>query len=398
MLLAAGVACHPSVRSNAQNGLIRIPNELAHGHPWFPNSVRSPNSPGASITIPVEILAGTLLIRGSIRGRPISAVFDTGCARVILTPHLVRALHLPIAEEHLTIEGSTGATHRGLSSVHIDRLEIGGAPIVNQEALVDDLALLESGLGVPVDAIIGAGALRDQLVTVDYDRKQIVVEGGEIPVPDGVEILPATWSAGIPYVRLMVSGHPVMAVVDSGSSGGFALPSSLQKDLAFFKQPVPGHLAWGLTGTMREMAATIDGSIEVGRYHFDTPPVTLWTGDTSIGWDILRHFVVTLDAAHQRVRFARLSREAILLAPDRTGGFGVRKRDGHWIVADLIPNVESAAAIHLDDLILSVNGVVADTLTRDDWNRLLEGSVLRVSIMRGTEKLQVEVPVVELPF
>jgi predicted metalloprotease with PDZ domain len=109
-----------------------------------------------------------------------------------------------------------------------------------------------------------------------------------------------------------------------------------------------------------------------------------------IGTQILKHFVVTFDYAHSRMRLVPNRQFADPFLYNRAG-FTVDVQDDKYIVTDVVPNNPAAlAGIQNGDAILSLNGIsMKEIMAADDDTyaplRKPVGTVVRVVRQRGGE-------------
>ncbi len=84
-----------------------------------------------------------------------------------------------------------------------------------------------------MDGILGFNLFSDYLLTLDYAAKRVRIEQGQLPEPDGAEILNYESQNGIPIVELQVGEAKLKAHIDSGNTvGAFMLPASLAEKLS----------------------------------------------------------------------------------------------------------------------------------------------------------------------
>jgi Aspartyl protease len=346
------------------------------------------------VRVPLELINSMPILRVRVDGgAAIAAVFDTGAGPFVITPRRASEARLPSHVEPIVITSVDGKKDRQLPIARIARLDLEGVVAEKLEVLVaEELEEFGQALGAPIDAIVGAGLLRSKLVSIDYGASALVIEGGALPAPDGVEVLAADFSSLVPRVTISIAGKQVDVIIDSGCSNWLDLPMELEANLPLKSPSVPGTKHIGLNGEGRDRYARLAGKVQIGRHVLVDPPVHFGLGRARVCAQLLRYFTITLDARHARVRFHTDGVQPIAVSAERSAGLGVLKKQGAWVVADLMPGF-SLPDLALGDVILSVNDQAAETLTRTDWERLKRSPVLHVELRRGDRRFEVDLPV-----
>jgi hypothetical protein len=347
------------------------------------------------VEVPLTLINNMLFVDARIEGEAITGVFDTGAEMLVLTPSLVAASRLRAPTHGMVVVGVDGKKERVLPFAHV-RLQMGALTLPRIFAPV--LAELEEFgevMGRRVDALIGGALLRTKLVSIDYLAQRLIVEDGALPEPNGVDILPADFRSRVPLVSILVAGKPLSVVLDTGCSNWLDLPIALEATLPLKKAAIPGAKHIGANGEGRDRFARLNGEVRIGGHVLVDPPIHLGAGAARVCAQILRHFTITLDAVHARVRLHREGAQSILVEAERTAGFGLLRKHGSWVVADLMPNI-APPGIELGDVLVMVNDRPADPLTRTDLRELQMGEVLHLTIARGGQHIVADAPVREI--
>jgi hypothetical protein len=117
----------------------------------------------------------------------------------------------------------------------------------------------------------------------------------------------------LPAVPLKVGGNDVKVYLDSGAPFALALPTKYKDQIRLTAPAMEKGKARTHAGEFPIFKSTVDGDIEVGE--FKLPSRDLYFTDVALhpgaapqgelGYAALRDFVVTLDSANRRIRFAR---------------------------------------------------------------------------------------------
>jgi hypothetical protein len=108
---------------------------------------------------------------------------------------------------------------------------------------------------------------------------------------------------------LRIAGHDVHVHLDTGSPFGLVLPVKFLAELPLASYPRQSRKVRTGGGEFPVSIARVDGAIELGTYKLDLGEVRFsdarpGPGPTigNIGYDVLCHFVVTLDSQNRRIR------------------------------------------------------------------------------------------------
>jgi hypothetical protein len=131
---------------------------------------------------------------------------------------------------------------------------------------------------------------------------------GDLPRPDGAEILPLNSTRGLPSIDMLVGTSRVNALIDTGNLvPGFLLPGSLAPALTFVSSPVPYGTMRTVAGETAIRQARLKQAIQFGSHRFAEPMAVFpsISNNASIGSDVMSQFTITLDQRNHRVRFGK---------------------------------------------------------------------------------------------
>ncbi len=261
---------------------------------------------GDSVAIPFALASTQILIDDVfVNGEgPFRFLLDTGAmggGRVDVT--LVETLSLEPADEVMAGDG-TNRPDRRMPAYVLGTLEVGGLRCEGVSVLSRDYNRPGKEVRGHIDGVLGFALFEEYLLTVDYASRTIRVERGELPEPDGVEILAMAGDGG-PGVEVELGGRRHVARLDTGSMGAISVSEEIADSLTFQAEPEVIGEARTMTGAFSIRRARADGEFRIGR-HVRTSPEVVVGGPLlgmNVGGDLLREFVVTYDQRGQRVRF-----------------------------------------------------------------------------------------------
>lgn len=348
-----------------------------------------------SVSVPIELVGHLPFVRARVGDGPwLRGLLDTGAGGLLLTPHGAEVAHVPMQPRTILVNGVDGPAQRSVPVAKVRRLRMERLTLEDVHALVvPDLAELGEVVGEPVDLVVGSTLFGANLVTLDLERGSLTVEHGVL-LP-GPMVLAAGFASDVPHVRITVGGVSLVATVDTGCSGWLALPDELATRLPLRRAARPGPKHIGVNGEGRDRWGRLDGEVQVGPYVLVDTPVEFTSGEPRICAQLLRYFRITIDQRHGRVRLSREGDARVLVPAERTTGLGVLKRNGVWIVADLIPGL-APAGVALLDVVERMEGRLAAPLTRADWMEAQRAEHVRLTLLRDGQRIEVDVPVREV--
>jgi hypothetical protein len=190
----------------------------------------------------------------------------------------------------------------------VGEVELGDVVFRNVLAFVHPLPATGGNLGFEF--------FNDYLLTLDWAGGELRLARGELPDPDGKQILPFTYERNIPEIEIDIASLRLTAALDSGGAGEIILPPALAEKLPLVNPPEAAGTIENLFGDSWELLrARLDGTVRIGAFVFENPVLLFseWPEGVNIGREILNGFVLTFDQKNRRVRLERVK-------PQGTGG------------------------------------------------------------------------------
>jgi hypothetical protein len=270
------------------------------------NNLEVTGDPVAAKEINTRMQVGVL-----VNGKgPYRFVVDSGADRSVIGEALALRLGLPAGSPVML--HSTGSA-RQTGTVHIDKLGVGTSTIHDISAP----ALPERFLGG--DGLIGIDALIDQRLTIDFDRKTVVVQDTQRPeaaAGSGEIVITARRRKGQLILTQARAGFPIAAVIDTGTEVTIGNSALRAKLLRRRQAPVLTTTLISVTGDEITADLLPVPEIRIGDLVLhdvliafsDLPPFKLFGLDQEpailLGTDLLRSFRrVSLDFRRRKVRF-----------------------------------------------------------------------------------------------
>jgi hypothetical protein len=233
---------------------------------------------------------------------PYRLILDTGAQGSVLDRDLADELKLPAAgEARVASPGGKGAPAK---QVRLDRVEVGDAVLSAVPAVAFDRLFPDRGKDVP-RGVLSASLFPGFLVTLDYPQSRLVIRRGELPAPDGARVFAYDAKRPLPEIRLSIAGREVDLHLDSGAPGGIMLPLALAERLPLASKPVEVARGKRVDQDVVILGARLNGQVKVGRYVLENPELRfqdIADAPGHVGYEFLRRFAVTLDAANHRIR------------------------------------------------------------------------------------------------
>ena len=257
--------------------------------------------------VPMMFRGSMPVIEVMVNGQgPFLFAIDTGAqgmARV--DSALVEKLKLQAVGKVQASDGS-GQNIRTLDVVLLSSIAFGGVQFKDVRAGTRNYNTSPNTPGI--DGILGFNLFSDYLFTLDYPAKRVRLDRGELPRPNGAEILSFESPNGTPVVELTVGRAKVNAHIDSGNTiGGFILPASLVDKLSFMASPRTVGRARTVSSDIEIKEGHLKDNIRLGRFEFLEPTVVFpaLSNDANIGSKVLREFTMTFDQKNKRLGLQR---------------------------------------------------------------------------------------------
>ena len=277
--------------------------------PDTPVILREESNPGKielrtpEVSVPMHWLMKKPMVDVKINGKgPYRFFLDTGAQGSVLDQALAEDLKLPVLGDGRV--GSPGGKGLPAKKVRLDRLEVGDAVLSAVPAYAFDRSHLDRGKDSP-RGVLSAGIFPGFLVTLDYPQSRLVIRRGQLPAPDSARVFTYDAKRPLPELRLSVAGQQVDVHLDSGAPGGITLPLKLAERLPLASKPVEVARGRRVDQEVVILGAKLNGQVKLGRYVLENPDLRFQdipNAPGHVGYEFLRRFAVTLDAANHRVQ------------------------------------------------------------------------------------------------
>ena len=362
--------------------------------------------------IPFELVVKHVLLSVKVDGsRPLQFLLDTGDKFAIID--LDRAKELGLSLKGEIRVGGAGSQIIPGSRVENSWFTIPGLGGFSQPLdLAFPLQNFAALLGQDIDGIIGHDFIKEFVLELDYQARQIKLHdknnfayiGGGESVPIQID------ASGHPIIDAEVTpvgGEPIKGkfLLDIGSDASFALYSPFVTEHNLLRPQLKTIRALGAVGAGGEVAGRFGrvAQLKIGKFKLDNP-ITFFSQDKSgtfadnqtqgnIGEQILSRFKLFLDYEHERII---LEPNATFAKPFNEAFSGVSliaegKDYKTFRITDILENSPATTAgLQRDDVILSINGRPAGELTLSEVYEMFERRVsYKLEVRRGEQTLRV---------
>lgn len=260
-------------------------------------------------SVPLQPYGPFYLVDVTINDKgPFKFVIDSATTSTVLDVSVAQELGLVPA----------GASEDSLSGLELGSLQLGRAKFNAVSAKAFNLTDVW-GEGAP-SGVLGFDLFGDRLVTLDLPLQKLTVENGELPAPDGKEVLAYKVHSVedplgerlVPTIDIAVGGRSMSVELSPLGFGTLALPKEQMEKLPLASEAgVIGHTRTQ-DGTFPILGGSLQGDMTVGRHRFENPSVFFSESFEypSLGAGTLEPFVITFDLARNRVRLDRPSGRA----------------------------------------------------------------------------------------
>lgn len=375
-------------------------------------STSRPAAHAPVVTIPIELAGRHIILKVKVNdSRPLSFVLDTGDKYAIVDLNRARELGLKL-EGETRMQGAGPGTATG-AFVREASFSIPGFPGFSQPVtLALPIGRLSAKMGRDFDGIIGHDFIKDFVVELDYQARQIKLHDKDkfSYSGPGESVRTRINSDGHPIIEAEVTpigGAPIQGrfVVDIGSSLALALHSPAvteHKLLSGNLKTIKALGAGGAGGTVAGQIGRIS-QLKVGSFKI-SEPLTMFAEDKAgafankelmgnIGGQVMNRFRVYLD----------YGRDRIILEPnsdfgkpyDRAfSGLSIQAEGGDYRTFRIVNVLEnspgSETGLQKNDIISEIDGQPATELTLTRLNEMFERPLAyKLAVRRGEQTLQV---------
>ncbi|HEY0613631.1 MAG TPA: aspartyl protease family protein [Candidatus Elarobacter sp.] len=358
---------------------------------------------GAATVVPIDVSSGAPVVEAYVDGRgPLPFLLDTG-GHAILTADAAK--QLGVEARGGGVSGGAGEGTIAQQFARVRSLRVGDAQITAFPMFVIPYGKEFSDRGAgkpPLAGILGLELFERFAVTIDYARGTLRLQTPRSVVPDAKTIaVRLLFQDDMPLAYARADGVRGLFGIDTGNSGRVILFGDFLRHHGFARR-YPNGIAQEGTGSggivrtsaIRLGAFTLAGTtvhdFVTGLADQQKGAFSSRTEAGNVGYDVLSQFTVTTDYARGMMY---LRPEPAAKVPSFTrSGIGVsRDAGGRMVVGSVVPGSPGAeAGIALDDVVLRVDDVPAETISPADFRRLSRrpaGTVMRLVIRsKGTER------------
>ena len=357
-----------------------------------------PGCPGDGSVVPITLEGGEIIVDVTIDGKgPFPMMFDTGSLGAV-TPETAALLSLKV-EGSDTIRGS-GEAAVPVAFARVKEMRLGAAELLDQPMLVLPLPrfVTDRGDRPPLAGVVGYELLARFAARLDYDHRMLTLAPArDFHYRAGGKRAPLAFVDKLPVIPAAVDGIAGKFEIDTGSSAALVLQRKFVEQHGL-EDRHPGGLhmksGGGADGVFETIITRVDrfgvANTDIVRPAAEFPEQgrsgTPLTGvDGSIGFQILRQFVITFDYSREEVWFEGSSAFGTKTVQWKTG-FQAAKIDGpdFRVVTVLSDSPAAAAGIKVGDLITAVDGRPAASVGQAEFGDLMrrqDGTSVRLSVV-----------------
>lgn len=235
----------------------------------------------------------------------LTAVFDTGGSNLFIDPDGLERVSGRRIEtgRRVRMEGTVSASGLDFSTFR---------------PTVREMSHLGAALGMEFDVFLPFPAFDGKLLVLDYPAREMRIEEGTLPAPDGLTIFSARGPDKRPWLEVDLGGRDRRILIDSGSNGRIELKRLDRLD--WIGEPVVAGVSTRMEKYVQRRAGRIRDSLWIANLEFEQPIVSITRDTELIGVEVLRHFVLTFDQVHRRVRFEPAVDGPVRMPPERSTG------------------------------------------------------------------------------
>jgi predicted aspartyl protease len=176
-----------------------------------------------------------IVVQGSLGDtQRLNFIIDTGTDRTVIDSRIIQKLHIVGVVGRLAVHDQVVEVQQTV----LPSLKIGALRATFLPVLIRDLAFLQKGLGIRIDAVIGLDVLSLSNFSIDYTTKRIVFGAARVDRKRGNMTAPVSGSS-VPFqsappwltVRMEVDGVSIHLLLDTAASGILLFQSRIRDRL-----------------------------------------------------------------------------------------------------------------------------------------------------------------------
>lgn len=361
---------------------------------------------GTESVVPVSVEAGEVIVDVSINGRgPFPLMFDTGAVDAV-TPETAAALGLKT--EGTGTARDSGGDSVSIAFTRVATVRLGDAEMTDQPFAVLSLPryLTDRGNRPAIAGFIGYELLTRFAVRLDYDDRTLTLRPERDFRYEGKGVrVSLTFNAKTPVVPAAADGTAGRFAVDTGSTGALTLRRAFVEDhgLAARHPSALRIKSIGAAGPFETILMRLD-RFDIAESRIERPAtrfpsigtqgLPFTEVDGSIGYEILRQFVITFDYARGELWFERSRAFGTRTGQGGAGFQAVRMEGAGFGVTTVLPDTAAAVAgLQVGDLITAIDGLSTVSMTQGEFVERMRrpvGTLIRFGTLRDGKPRPVE--------
>ena len=368
------------------------------------------------VEIPFENYNNLILVKAIVNNRlPLFFIFDTGVQTSIITDKSLSDM-MQVHYDHMYTLAGVGE-HKQFNvylanNVTIDFPDVSGKGL-NLLVLEEDYLLLKNYLGTPVHGILGCDLLQNLVVSIDYDKRKLIVSDPDTYKPPKRAIgIPILIHDGKPYIQLpieLADGSKILAklLIDTGASHAMLLELFSEPKITIRDNFIHTTLGRGLAGSVEGWIGRVK-NVNIGKIQLNNV-LGFFTDSNSyaqnfvlsgrngtIGGDLMGRFIVTIDYKRQMMYFES---NGTLKQPFEfnMAGFDVISSGDFLDKIEVVNVIEKSpayeAGMRAGDFIIRLNNLRGKTLAVNELNNILRGrpgKTMKMLLNRNDKKIKIE--------
>jgi hypothetical protein len=362
------------------------------------------DDPSGIARVPFQLVNNHIYADGTIDGKPVHLLVDTGGANVLT----------PAASARLGLKGEGKLAGAGVGDEQVDvslapakQVRLGAAVLERPVFAVIDMGALASVEGVESDGLVGFEMFRRFRVTVDYATHMLTLaEPAKFVPPSNAHVVPFDLADRIPVIEGKLDGVPMRISVDTGSRvsltvhSPFAAEHDLVKRYDAAAETVTG---WGVGGPAKSRPARL-GTLQLGDLAVTDIAGDLYTGNkgafaspdlsANLGGGVLKRFTVSFDYDARKMYLVPNGDFAKPDPFDRSGVWILSDGDALKVAFVSPQGPAEKAGLKVGERILSVGDEASKTRTVSEWRvRFREqpaGTHVQMRVSNGTAERKVD--------
>jgi hypothetical protein len=275
------------------------------------------------ISVPIKVINNLIFMPIEVNGVELNFLLDTGVEEIILFSLEDNSGVKFYNSEKINLRGlGSKESIEGLKTTN-NILEIPGLKAKNQliYVILDESFNLSSQIGIPVNGIVGYQFFKDNLVSIDYAKKKLVVsKNNEVninKIRKKYSEIPITVEKNKPYLLANIymdldKEVSVKLLIDNGNSDSVWLFQNLSEKIKVPSRNFDDFLGKGFSGDIEGKRARVS-KFSFDKFSFDNPIVAFPDSSSiksvrmvqnrmgSIGGGILKRFLVVFDYKNEKM-------------------------------------------------------------------------------------------------